>query len=119
MDSAVPTEEQMILLDGDDVAESYRVSELIESNGGQVVHRYGSRVLIGSVPAEVERGLTSRRGVRSVRAESIGRRVPRLSEAESLGVAAWNLRRSRPYAGAKAARPRGGGPWGPAGAGRP
>ncbi len=119
MDSAVPTEEQIILLDGDDVPESYRVSELIESNGGQVVHRYGSRVLIGSVPAEVERGLTSRRGVRSVRAESIGRRVPRLSEAESLGVAAWNLRRSVTYAEAKAARPLDGERWDPGDVGGP
>src|SRR4051794_41776532 len=95
MDSAVPTEEQIILLDGDDVPESYRVSELIESNGGQVVHRYGSRVLIGSVPAEGERGLTSRRGVRSVRAGAIGRRGAGLSGAGSPGAAAWDPRRGR------------------------
>src|SRR3954464_10843315 len=100
MDSAVPTEEQIILLDGDDVPESYRVSELIESNGGQVVHRYGSRVLIGSGPAA---GRAGRPPVRIARADRLGpgrggagpdepprrpqrpRRVDRASSAEAFG----------------------------------
>jgi hypothetical protein len=101
----------LIILDAKGVADVRGTAGRLEDAGVRVLHRYGSRVVIGEVPRVGRRGVTAKRGVRSIHAGAV-RDTPRgLSEAEAAGLAAWNLRASRRYATAKARRPRDGERW--------
>ncbi len=101
----------LIILDAKGVADVRGTAGRLDDAGVRVLHRYGSRVVVGEVPKVGRRGVAARRGVRSIHAGAV-RDTPRgLSEAETAGLAAWNLRTSRRYATAKARRPRDGERW--------
>lgn len=101
----------LIILDAAGVADRFGTNERLAQTGGRVLHRYGSRILIGDVPATATRKASAARGVRSYHAGAV-RDVPkRLTEAETLGLNAWNLRQSVRYATAKDNRPHDGVPW--------
>lgn len=105
----------LIILDAKGVADVRGTAGRLEDTGAGVLHRYGSRVLIGDVPPAAGRGLTAKRGVRSFH-RGTARDTPRgLNETELAGLAAWNLRVSRRYATAKTKRPLDGQRWDAAG----
>jgi len=83
----------------------------IEANGGQVLHRYGDRVLICAAPPRAAEAINELRQVRAVHAAPVQRTPRGVSTEEELGIEAWNLRRSKRYAEAKAERPRDGVAW--------
>jgi hypothetical protein len=101
----------LIILDAKGVADIRGTADRLGGAGGRILHRYGARVLIGEVPPAATRGVAGQRGVRSVHTGAVREKPRGLTEAESLGLAAWNLRVSRRYATAKAKRPREGEPW--------
>lgn len=101
----------LVILDAKGVADVRGAAARLEDAGGRIIHRYGSRVLIGEVPPEASRGIAKQRGVRSFHTGAIREKPRGLTEAESLGLAAWNLRVSRSYATAKANRPLEGQRW--------
>lgn len=101
----------LVILDAKGVADVHGTAARLEDAGGRILHRYGSRVLIGEVPPAAARGVAGQRGVRSVHTGVVREKPRGLSEAESAGLAAWNLRASRPYAKAKANRPHDGQRW--------
>jgi hypothetical protein len=101
----------LVILDAKGVADVRGTAGRLEDAGVRVLHRYGSRVVIGEVPRVGRRGVAARRGVRSLHASAV-RDTPRgLTASEAAGLAAWNLRTSRRYAAAKAKRPRDGERW--------
>jgi hypothetical protein len=101
----------LIILDAAGVADRYGTNERLAQTGGHVLHRYGSRVLIGDVSAGAARKASATRGVRSYHPGAV-RDVPkRLTEAETLGLGAWNLRQSTRFATAKVNRPHEGQRW--------
>ena len=101
----------LIILDATGVADRYGTNERLGDAGGRVLHRFGSRVLIGDVPARVARKATATAGVRSAHAGAVAKPPGRLTEVEAMGVAAWNLRMSAGYARAKEERPHDGLRW--------
>jgi hypothetical protein len=101
----------LVILNAKGVADIRGESARLEDAGGRIIHRYGSRVLIGEVPAGSSRGVTKQRGVRSFHTGAVREKPRGLTEAENLGLAAWNLRVSRSYATAKANRPMEGRRW--------
>ncbi len=105
----------LIILDAKGVADVRGTAGRLEDAGVGVLHRYGSRVLIGEVPPAGGRGVAAKRGVRSFHAGAVRDKPRGLSEAEAAGLAAWNLRVSRRYAMAKAKRPLDGQRWDAAG----
>ena len=108
--SAAASEHLVVLSDADGPA-VHRAMASIEGRGAQVLQRYGDRVLICAGPPRALRRLDDIAAVRSVHAAPTERLPRSASAAEELGVAAWNLRRSRPFAEAKAERPRDGQAW--------
>lgn len=101
----------LIILDATGVADRYGTTERLAQTGGRVLHRYGSRILIGDVPATATRKASAARGVLSYHAGA-AREVPkRLTECETLGLGAWNLRQSARFATAKDNRPHNGQRW--------
>jgi len=90
---------------------AHRAIGSIERQGAQVLHRYGDRVLICAAPPATARVLDQLPSVRAVHAAPIDRAPTRASASEELGIAAWNMRRSRDYADAKRERPRDGERW--------
>ncbi len=105
----------LIILDAKGVADVRGTAGRLEDTGAGVLHRYGSRVLIGEVPPAAGRGVTTKRGVRSFHRGRRPRHARGLNETEMAGLAAWNLRVSRRYATAKAKRPLDGQRWDAAG----
>ncbi|HET9757681.1 MAG TPA: hypothetical protein VFP66_14335 [Candidatus Limnocylindrales bacterium] len=105
----------LIILDAKGVADVRGTARRLEDAGVGVLHRYGSRVLIGEVPPAGGRSVAAKRGVRSFHAGAVRDKPRGLSEAEAAGLAAWNLRVSRRYATAKAKRPLDGERWDAAG----
>jgi hypothetical protein len=101
----------LIILNAKGVADVRGTAGRIEDAGAGILHRYGSRVVIGEVPPAAGRGVTAKRGVRSVHRGAVADPPRGLSESEAAGVAAWNLRVSRRYATAKARRPHDGQRW--------
>lgn len=101
----------LMILDAKGVAEAYDTSQRLEESGGRILHRYGARVLICEIPRGGSRSIARQRGVRSLHVGALREAPRRLSEAEALGVQAWNLRLSRRYAAAKATRPHDGERW--------
>ena len=101
----------LVILDAKGVADVSGTAERLEGAGGRVLHRYGSRVLIAEVPPAGARGVAGQRGVRSVHMGALREKPRGLNEAESVGLAAWNLRVSQRYATAKAKRPLDGQRW--------
>ena len=101
----------LVILDAKGVADVRGAAARLEDAGGRIIHRYGSRVLIGEVPPEAGRGVAAQRGVRSFHTGAVREEPRGLTEAESVGLAAWNLRVSRAYAAAKAKRPMEGQRW--------
>ena len=92
----------LIILDAKGVADIRGTAARLEEVGVSVLHRYGSRVLIGEVPPAGGRGVAAKRGVRSFHAGAVRDKPRGLSAAEAVGLAAWDLRVSRRYATAKA-----------------
>lgn len=101
----------LIILDAAGVADRYGTNERVAQSGGRVLHRYGSRILIGEVPTTAGRKASAARGVRSYHASAVAAPPKKLSEAETLGLNAWNLRVSAGYATAKDNRPHDGQRW--------
>jgi hypothetical protein len=112
MAPATPTSgQQLVVLEEGGAPQTHRAMADIERSGGQVLQRYGERVLICAAPARVAGRLNAVTGVGSVHSGRVSRAPRRASIAEELGIAAWNLRRSAQYAEAKAERPRDGEKW--------
>ena len=101
----------LIILDATGVADRYGTNERVRDAGGRVLHRFGSRVLIGDVPARVTRKASATTGLRSAHAGVVAKPPGRLTEVEAMGVAAWNLRLSAAYTQAKEQRPHDGLRW--------
>src|SRR5688500_12175230 len=101
----------LVILDAKGVADVPGTAERLEEAGGRILHRYGSRVLITEVPPAGARGVAGQRGVRSFHTGAVREKPRGLSEAESVGLAAWNLRVSQRYATAKSKRPLDGQRW--------
>src|SRR6266545_1632672 len=95
----------LIVLDAAQHPETARITDGLEGRGGHILHRYGTHVLIGDVPASAAKGITDTRGVSGYHTGALEERPRRLSETEALGVSAWNLRQSRGFATAKKSRP--------------
>ena len=85
----------LIILNAKGVADVRATAGRIEDAGAGILHRYGSRVVIGEVPPAAGRAVTARRGVRSVHRGAVSGAPRGLSDVEAAGVAAWNLRVSR------------------------
>jgi len=101
----------LIILDATGVADRYGTNERLSDAGGRVLHRFGSRVLIGDVPPRVARKPATTPGLRSAHVGAVAKPPGRLTEIEALGVEAWNLRMSAAYAKAKDDRPHDGVRW--------
>ncbi|MBA3316044.1 MAG: hypothetical protein H0T47_22495 [Planctomycetaceae bacterium] len=101
----------VVNLQSDDLANSYQAINAIEAAGGQVMHIFGPGLLIARVPARAQAALKKRSEVRPLRADGIALASEPTSEAEQLGLEAWNLRQSDQFADAKAERPRDGERW--------
>ena len=101
----------LIILDATGVADRYGTNERLADAGGRVLHRFGSRVLIGEVPARVTRKVAATRGLKAAHVGVVAKPPGRLTEIEAMGVAAWNLRVSADYARAKDQRPHEGQRW--------
>ncbi|HEV8516322.1 MAG TPA: hypothetical protein VGQ47_01625 [Candidatus Limnocylindrales bacterium] len=104
-------QEGLIVVDGDELRQAYEVADRLEDRGGQVVQRYGRRVLVVDVPARAARGVAGLSAVRGYHRGALPRIPSKLDETERLGVRAWNLRQSAPYAAAKSERPLDGARW--------
>lgn len=103
--------ETLVMLDSDQVNKTMSASDDLARRGGRVLQRYGTRVVIADLPASVSRGVTRTPGVVSMHPGAVAERPQRLSATEALGIAGWNLRRSREYETAKKRRPHDGLPW--------
>ena len=111
--------QSVITLQSDDLQETYGAINAIEQAGGQILHVYGPRVLVGHVPARARTRAVARVSVRDIAAEPVSRAPGPISETERLGLEAWNVRQSPAFAAAKAERPRAGEPWDAPGAQTP
>src|SRR5262245_23101713 len=103
--------ESLITLRSNELPEMHREAAQIEEAGGQILHIYGPRVLIGHVPPRQQERVAARAAVQGLHTDTEVRAPARLSEAEQLGLAAWKLRGSTDFIEAKAARPRDGERW--------
>jgi hypothetical protein len=96
----------------DELPETHRAAAGIEQGGGQVMHIFGPRVIIGRVPEGDRQAVEAAPAVRSLHAEERVARAPEpLTETEQLGLEAWNLRQSEEFEEAKRERPREGERW--------
>src|SRR5262245_57048264 len=59
--------QSLILLHSDELPDTYREAATIEGSGGQVLHIYGSRVMIGQVPAQIHEKVAANKAVQSLR----------------------------------------------------
>jgi hypothetical protein len=98
--------QSLVMLRSDELPTTHTVASAIEASGGQVMHLFGPRVMIGKVPAKLRRKVQARSEVRSLHADAVSRSPAPLSETEQLGLQAWNLRQSASYSEAKMERPR-------------
>src|SRR5262245_32655931 len=73
--------QSLILLHSDELPDTYREAATIEGSGGQVLHIYGSRVMIGQVPAQIQDKVAASKAVRSLRVAAPATAPARLSEA--------------------------------------
>jgi predicted acetyltransferase len=101
----------LVLLEARGMADSYRATEEIEATGGRVLHRFGNRVLIGDVERPAKRDAARQSGVAAVHEGAVEAAPGGLSDVESLGLRAWNLRQSSAFDAAKARRPHEGVRW--------
>lgn len=104
-------DQSLITLSASELEETRRVASFVAESGGQVLHLYGPRVMIGRVPPPAGGAVEERDEVVALTAEPVAEAPEPLTEAETLGLAAWNLRLSPEYDEAKAERPRGGLVW--------
>lgn len=79
--------------------------------GAQVMHVYGPRVMIGRVPPESTAALRAAAPVARIADAAVEQIPPDLSEAERLGLEAWNARQTDEFARAKEERPHSGVSW--------
>ena len=106
------TNQSLIVMRSDELPETHRAADSIERAGGEVMHIFGQRVLIGRIPESAHASLSKKSEVRSLHAEErVARALAPLSETEQLGLEAWNLRNSPEYTEAKRERPREGERW--------
>lgn len=104
--------QSLVMLRSDELSETHRAASNIERNGGEVMHIFGSRVVIGRVPEGQQEEVAAAPEVRSLHAEeSVSRSPAALTETEQLGLEAWNLRQSPEFEEAKRYRPREGQRW--------
>lgn len=97
--------DQKLILMGRDTAQRSAAARVAQ--GAQVMHVYGPRVMIGRVPQEA---IASMRAARVE--EAAVEQIPEdLSEAERLGLEAWNARQTDEFARAKEERPHSGVSW--------
>jgi hypothetical protein len=101
-----------VVLRSDELSETHRAATNIERGGGEVMHIFGPRVVIGRVPEGEQAGVAAAPEVRSLHAgERVSRAPATLTETEQLGLEAWNLRQSPEFEEAKRYRPREGERW--------
>lgn len=104
--------QSLIILQTDELLDAHRTARSIEQSGGEVTHIFGSRVMIGNIPAGTQEGIAAAPEVRSLHAdERVARAPARLTETEQLGLEAWNLRQSPEFEEAKRSRGRDGEKW--------
>ncbi|HEX9435845.1 MAG TPA: hypothetical protein VGA16_01645 [Candidatus Limnocylindria bacterium] len=101
----------LVVLDAAHLPDTFRVTDGVRDRGGRVLHRYGKRILIGALPTAAARGVTRTKGVVRYHAGAVDARPRGLTQTEALGVAAWDLRQSRPFETAKKERPHDGLRW--------
>src|SRR6186997_2824239 len=98
--------QQLVILADGDGPDTHRAMGAIEARGAQVLQRYGDRVLICAAPPKSAEAIDALKTVKAVHAAPVPRTPRGATAAEELGIEAWNLRRSKPFAEAKAERPR-------------
>jgi hypothetical protein len=104
--------QSLIMMRSDELPETHRAAARIEQGGGEVMHIFGPRLMIGRVPEKIREGVAAAPTVRSLHADERVSRAPEpLSETEQLGLEAWNLRQSEGFVEAKRERPREGERW--------
>jgi hypothetical protein len=103
--------QQLVILADGDGPTTHRAMGAIEARGGQVIQRYGDRVLICAAPPRAAEAIDALKSVRAIYGTPVERAPRSVTPAEELGIAAWNLRRSKDFAEAKAERPREGVAW--------
>jgi hypothetical protein len=108
--SDVPVQ-KLITLPSADLPETYRAANAIEGAGGQVMHIFGPRVIIGDVPGAVATAIGRARPSTRRAAEAPASAPAASSETEQLGIEAWNFRQSKAFVESKTERPRDGEPW--------
>jgi len=97
-------DQKLILMEGDSAQLSAAAS--LDAPGGQVMHIYGPRVMIGRIPQEATVFMAEAAPSARVEAAALEQIPEDLSEAERLGLEAWNARQSEEFAQAKEERPR-------------
>ena len=108
--------QQLVILADGNGPTTHRAMGAIEARGAQVLQRYGDRVLITAAPPKSAEAIDALKTVKAVHAAPVPRAPRGATEAEELGIEAWNLRRSKGFAAAKAERPREGVAWDQTGA---
>jgi hypothetical protein len=117
MPSRAPDDgQQLVILADGDGPTTHRAMGAIEARGAQVLQRYGDRVLICAAPPKSAEAIDALKSVKAVHAAPVPRAPRGATAAEELGIEAWNLRRSKGFAAAKAERPREGVAWDQTGA---
>ena len=107
--------QQLVILTDGDGPNTHRAMGAIEARGAQVLQRYGDRVLICAAPPKSAEAIDALKTVKAVHACTGTASAAWCDRAEELGIEAWNLRRSKGFAAAKAERPREGVAWDQAG----
>lgn len=102
--------DQKLILMGRDTAQRTAAAR-VAPPGAQVMHVYGPRVMIGRVPQEAAVSMRAAAPAARITEEAVEQVPEDLSEAERLGMEAWNTRQSEEYARAKEQRPRAEMPW--------
>jgi hypothetical protein len=106
------TGQRLILLNADELPQAHEAASLIEDSGGQVLHMYGPRVMIGRVPEIIDKAAPPQLALHEMAAAMPADMVAEpVSEAEQLGLDAWNMRQSAEFKEAKEARARDGETW--------
>jgi hypothetical protein len=103
--------QSLIMLHSDELPNMHQAAASVEESGGQILHMFGPRVMIGQMSGKIQSKIKAQAEVRSITAEAVVRAPAPLSETEQLGLEAWNLRQSAEFAKAKAYRPRQGEQW--------
>ena len=101
--------QRLILMEGS--AQGLGLAPAPAPEEAHVMHVYGPRVMIGPMPQEAAAVMMAAAPAVRVEDSALDEIPEDLSEAERLGLQAWNVRQSEEYARAKEERPRAELPW--------